>query len=179
LAQQASVQPVIVCSAAEDEPALRLSSLLNCKAVILSGTPLRETCAVLEHCDVFIGNDSGSAHLAAAMGCRTIVISRHPRDGDPNHSNSPLRFGPYCETARVLQPATGVDTCTGGCQVSAPHCIMAVSVNEVIAAARNVLGSRPSIPRADRAERHVILNFRPVSFNSRSLFLNCQRSQRL
>jgi heptosyltransferase-2 len=179
LAQQASVQPVIVCSAAEDEPALRLSSLLNCKAIILSGTPLRETCAVLEHCDVFIGNDSGSAHLAAAMGCRTIVISRHPRDGDPNHSNSPLRFGPYCKTARVLQPATGVDTCTGGCQVSDPHCITAVSVDEVIAAARNVLGSKPAIPRADRAKRHVILNFHPVSFNSRSLFLNCQRSSRL
>ena len=48
---------------------------------------------MLERCDLFIGNDSGTAHLAAAMDCKTIVISRHPRDGDPNHSNSPVRFG--------------------------------------------------------------------------------------
>jgi ADP-heptose:LPS heptosyltransferase len=179
LAQQVSVQPVIVCSEAEDEQALRLSSLLNCKAIILSGSPLRETCAVLEHCDLFLGNDSGSAHLAAAMGCKVLVISRHPRDGDPNHNNSPLRFGPYCKTASVLQVATGLDNCTEGCHVSEPHCIMAVSVDEVVAAARNMLGSKPAMPRAEQAKRRVHLNFHPVSFNSRSLFLNCQHSSRL
>src|SRR5271157_945951 len=175
LAQQMSVQPIIVCSAGESEPALELAKLLNCGPIILSGSPLRETCAVLEHCDLFLGNDSGSAHLAAAMGCRTIVISRHPRDGDPNHSNSPLRFGPYCKTARVLQPATGVDNCTGGCHVAEPHCIMAVSVDEVFAAARKMLGSKPVIPHAEKAKRQVLLNFHPVSFNSHSLFLHSQR----
>ena len=63
---------------------------------------LREVCAVLECCDIFIGNDSGCAHLAAAVGCSTIVVSRHPSDGDPNHYNSPVRFAPYANNARVF-----------------------------------------------------------------------------
>ncbi len=113
------------------------------KAIILAGAPLREACAVLERCDLFIGNDSGSAHLAAAMDCKTIVISRHPRDGDPDHSNSPLRFGPYCREARVLQPATGLDACTSSCRVTEPHCITAISVDDVVSAARAMLGNPP------------------------------------
>jgi ADP-heptose:LPS heptosyltransferase len=115
----------------------------DCKAIILAGAPLREACAVLERCDLFIGNDSGTAHLAATMECKTIVISRHPRDGDPNHSNSPLRFGPYCRQARVLQPATGLDACTAGCRVTGPHCITAVSVDDVVSAAQAMLGNPP------------------------------------
>ncbi len=137
LARRFRLQPVILCSAGERDQALTLAGVLNRKAIILAGAPLREVCAVLERCDLFLGNDSGTAHLAAAMNCKTIVISRHPRDGDPNHSNSPLRFGPYCRDARVLQPATGLEACTGGCRVTEPHCITAVSVDDVVSAAQD------------------------------------------
>jgi len=149
LAKQVRVQPVILCSAGEREQALKLAELLSCETIILSGAQLRDVCAVLERCNLFIGNDSGCAHLAAAMGCKTIVISRHPRDGNPDHGNSPLRFGPYSRGARVLQPATGLDTCTGDCRLPEPHCITAVSVDEVVAAARQVLGGNPAAPDAD------------------------------
>ncbi len=142
LARQVVVQPVIVCSARERDRALKLAKLLNGEAIILAGVPLRKVCAVLERCDVFIGNDSGNAHLAAAMACKTIVISRHPRDGNPNHSNSPLRFSPFCREARVLQPATGLDACTSGCRVKEPHCITAVSVDDVVSATQAMLGSK-------------------------------------
>ncbi len=33
-----------------------------------------ETAYLLKHCDVFVGNDSGPGHIAAAMGTRTIVL---------------------------------------------------------------------------------------------------------
>ena len=144
LSRLVRVQPVIVCSAGERPQALHLAKSLGCEPVILSGAPLRQVCAVLERCDLFIGNDSGAAHLAAAMDCKTIVISRHPRNSDPNHGNSPLRFAPYCTEARVLQPPTGLDACTVCCQVPEPHCITAVSVDDVFAAAWRVLGSEPS-----------------------------------
>ena len=156
LARKVEVQPIIVCSAAEREAALKLAELLRCAPILLSGGPLREACAVLERCDLFIGNDSGTAHLAAAMDCKTIVISRHPRDGDPNHGNSPLRFGPYCRRARVLQPATGLAACTSCCRVLEPHCIKAVSVDDVVAAVRAMLGSKPT--RAERWEPKLLLS---------------------
>jgi len=139
LSRQFRVQPIIVCSRGERQQARALENLLGCETIILSGVPLREVCAVLEHCNLFLGNDSGAAHLAAAMDCKTIVISRHPRDGDPNHGNSPLRFAPYCRQARVLQPVTGLENCTFCCRVPGPHCILAVSVDEVLAVAWRML----------------------------------------
>jgi hypothetical protein len=100
---------------------------------------------VLERCDLFIGNDSGSAHLAGAMNCKTIVISRHPSGGDPNHANSPIRFAPHCDRVRVLQPAAGLDACKAECLSSDPHCIRAVSVDQAVAAAREILLRGPSL----------------------------------
>ena len=145
LAQQVPARPVIVCSAEERPMAMHLASLLHTPPIVFSGAPLRQVCAVLEHCHLFLGNDSGAAHLAAAVDCKTVVISRHPRHGNPNHSNSPLRFGPYCKTTRVLQPAAGLDACTEACQIRGPHCILAVSVDEVVAAARALLTNKPAV----------------------------------
>jgi heptosyltransferase-2 len=142
LSRQARVQPVVICSAGERAQALQLAKLLSCEPIILSGAPLRDVCAVLERCDLFIGNDSGAAHMAAAMDCRTIVISRHPGDGDPNHGNSPLRFAPFGRETRVLQPATGLGTCRDCCRVPEAHCILAVSVDEAVAAAGEMLGRK-------------------------------------
>jgi heptosyltransferase III len=157
IAERLRVQPVIVCSANEGEQALHLAKLLPCGPIILSGAPLREVCAVLERCDLFIGNDSGAAHLAAAMDCKTIVISRHPRDGNPNHANSPSRFGPHCSEARVLQPATGLDSCSDCCRMPEPHCITAVSVDDVVAAGRAMLSGPPAKlhPEFTKTSNHV------------------------
>ncbi len=139
LDKERRVQPVIICSHEEKEEARKLADLLPCEAIIVSGAPLRKVCGVLERCDLFIGNDSGSAHLAGAMNCKVIVISRHPAGGDPNHPNSPVRFAPFCDRVRVLQPAKGLEACTTGCLVSEAHCITAVTVEEAVAAAREVL----------------------------------------
>ena len=102
---------VILCSGVERGEAERLAAMLPGKSTMICGAPLRDVCAILERCQLFIGNDSGCAHLAAAMNCPTIVISRHPRDGDPNHFNSPVRFGPRAANARVLQPLSGLPGC--------------------------------------------------------------------
>jgi ADP-heptose:LPS heptosyltransferase len=145
LEEKHRVQPVIICSHDEREEAGNLARLLPGKAIVMSGAPLRKVCAVLERCDLFIGNDSGSAHLAGAMNCRIIVISRHPAGGDPNHANSPVRFSPYCDRARVLQPAAGLDRCKVACVSSEPHCILAVPVGQVAAAAHEMLKGDASL----------------------------------
>ncbi len=174
LARRVRVQPVILGSAGERTHALKLAGLLAGEAIILGGVPLREVCAVLERCHLFIGNDSGSAHLAAAMECKTIVISRHPRNGDANHSNSPQRFAPYCRAMRVLQPATGLDACKGACQAPGPHCIAAVSVDEVVAAAHRMLGGEAAM--AWRREQDVPLNCHPEQAGV-ALDLNCHHER--
>lgn len=41
---------------------------------VLSGLPLRELAAVIAGCDVFVSNDAGPMHIAAAVGTPTIGI---------------------------------------------------------------------------------------------------------
>ena len=110
-------------------------------------------CAVLEQCDLFIGNDSGPAHLAAAMNCPTVVVSRHPRNGALDHSNSPARFAPRGGRVMVLQPASGMDDCTECCREAEAHCILQVTVDEVLAVSMKLLQE----PRreAGRAPDHI------------------------
>lgn len=144
-----NIQPVIICAAAELGDALELDTLLRRSAIIISGARLREVCAVLERCSLFIGNDSGCAHLAAAMDCRSVVISRHPRNGDPNHFNSPVRFAPHGSTVKVLQPLVGRAGCRDACVESGPHCICDVSVENVVSTALELLSlARPVSPPA-------------------------------
>lgn len=139
LAKHMTVQPVITCAPGERDEAVRLAAMLPMEPILATGGELREVCAVLEACDLFIGNDSGAAHLAAAMKCRVIVISRHPRSGDANHPNSTVRFGPFCEHARVLQPDEGLDECSSHCRRGDPHCINAVQPKAVVEAALAML----------------------------------------
>jgi ADP-heptose:LPS heptosyltransferase len=136
-------QAVIVCSANEIGEASKLAALLQVAPIVIAGAMLREVCAVLERCEIFIGNDSGCAHLAAAVGCSTIVVSRHPSAGDPNHFNSPVRFAPYATNVRVLQPASGRDKCRLACIEPGPHCILGVNVDDVTSVALHMLGSQP------------------------------------
>jgi heptosyltransferase-2 len=139
---QHRIQPVIVCSEEEDAEASALSVKLPAPPYILSGVPLRTVCAVLERCDLFLGNDTGTAHLAAAMDCPTIVISRHAASSDPAHPNSPARFAPLCAQYRVLQPQAAAAGCTTSCRSIAAHCILGVTVEHVIEAANEVLPFR-------------------------------------
>jgi hypothetical protein len=74
------------------------------------------------------------------MKCSTIVISRHPKGGDPLHPNSPARFSPWGVAKRVLQPEHGLDDCDARCrEISRPHCILQIAVQDVVAAAEVLL----------------------------------------
>jgi lipopolysaccharide heptosyltransferase II len=154
LSQAHAVWPVIICGREDLGEARGLQTLLQKRASVVSGLPLREVCAVLERCDLFIGNDSGCAHLAAAMGCRTLVISRHPLAGDPNHFNSPVRFAPWGAQGSVVQPL-GRDSCEEACTVPAmPHCILNVNVADVVSEAVRLLDlSAPSDARPQSSQR--------------------------
>lgn len=100
--------------------------------------PLAQLPEFLAGSRLFIGNDSGPAHIAASVGAPVIVISPHPADGDLAHRNSPSRFHPWGSNVDVLQPARALPPCRGSCSAHSPHCIRSVSVDEVVAAAESV-----------------------------------------
>ncbi|MEO8668055.1 MAG: glycosyltransferase family 9 protein [Bauldia sp.] len=93
----------------------------------------RPSAALVERCIAFVGMDSGPAHLAAAVGTPVAVIFCHPRDGAPDHVNSPRRFAPWGEPDKVLviQPETGLPPCREGCVAREAHCISQLTEEEV------------------------------------------------
>jgi heptosyltransferase-2 len=93
---------------------------------------LSEVAAAVKACDLFIGNDSGPAHIAAATGSRVVAVSCHPVNGDPESSQSPSRFGPRSAGSKVVQPSFFSEPCRGTCTASSAHCILGVSADMVI-----------------------------------------------
>jgi lipopolysaccharide heptosyltransferase II len=64
-----------------------ITSQMKNKALDATGRfSLEETFYLIKKCKVFIGNDSGPMHIAAAQGCRTIGLFG---------PNTPVLWGPY------------------------------------------------------------------------------------
>lgn len=142
LGSQCCIFSVIVCAPSEKRTAERLAALVDVPSCVIAEADLRVAVSVMELCDVFIGNDSGPAHMAAAAGCAVVVISPHPRGGDRNHANSPVRFAPLCERCIVLQPSESQPPCLTFCGGGAPHCILAVTPEQVVQAVQTVIPQR-------------------------------------
>jgi heptosyltransferase-2 len=58
----------------EEDLKERLREGMSGPAVIVSGTTMRQTAALIEHCDLFVSNDSALMHTAAAMKVPCLVI---------------------------------------------------------------------------------------------------------
>jgi heptosyltransferase-2 len=100
---------------------------------------LRQAAALLKRCALYVGNDSGPMHIAAAFGVPIVEISCHPATGSPAHPNSPVRFGPWKVPHVVLQPP-GSEACVEACAATEAHCILAIGVEAVSAAVRSLAG---------------------------------------
>lgn len=102
-------------------------------------TTLRQSAALLKRCSLYCGNDTGVMHLAAAVGIPVVEVSCHSHQGDVLHANSPMRFGPWGVPQRIVRPKEPADGCTTGCRARAPHCILNVQVDSVIAATSSLI----------------------------------------
>jgi heptosyltransferase-2 len=111
--------------------------------VSLVGTvSLRETLAVLRRGAVFIGNDSGIMHLAAAAGLPLVALFG---------PQSPVRFGPWGRRVRVIYKQFPCSPCRQKffkeCEPSLrgkPACIEAITVDEVFGAVEALLEEQES-----------------------------------
>lgn len=74
---------------------------------LIGRTTLRQTAASLARCQLFIGNDSGVKHLAAAVGVPVLEISAFRQGGNSGHHNSPDRFHAWGVPGQVIRPSSG------------------------------------------------------------------------
>jgi ADP-heptose:LPS heptosyltransferase len=117
-------------------------------AVLTLRGPLAETAAVLEQCRLYVGSDSGLAHLAAAVGTPPVTLFA-PADPD--------RVCPFGFRHLVVQPARSCCPCFmypweatyPRMKCAEPMCIREISVASVSATAdRALCGIAPGVQAA-------------------------------
>jgi ADP-heptose:LPS heptosyltransferase len=111
----------------------------ECARSVAGATSLIELTYLLSESQMFLGMDSGTAHISGGLGTPTIVISPFPSECQDDLPNSPVRFRPCGPRVHILQPARSIPPCSPNCTVSEPHCILQVSVEEVLSTAIELL----------------------------------------
>ena len=117
-----------------------LSGVAN-RFIDLSGVVTwRQTSALLSKCDLFIGNNTATLHIACAVKIPVIEISCHPSVADDAFYLSPTRFGALTKArSATLRPDAGDGDCVNGCVSKVAHCIRKISVDDVFMVAKELL----------------------------------------
>jgi len=140
LARDHAARLVVFGEAAERDLADELQRQLRNELVNLVGrTTLRQTVAILKRCALYVGNDYGVKHLAAAAGVPVVETNAYPLGASPTHPDSPCHFAPWGVPHRVLQPEKPRPPCSSACQAAEAHCIREVTVDQARAAAAQFL----------------------------------------
>lgn len=100
---------------------------------------LRVTMALLKRCALFVGNDSGIMHLAAAANIPMVAIFG---------PQSPVKFGPWSARAKVLYRDFSCSPCKQKffteCEPSSrlrPACVEAITVDDVYREAMQLMSN--------------------------------------
>jgi heptosyltransferase II len=117
----------------EKEIAALIRSNMKSQAISLVGeTSMRDLAALFASCSIFIGNDSGAMHVAAAAGLPVIGIFG---------STDPEGTAPVTEQFTLIREAVSCSPCfLRTCPVD-HRCMTRITVNSVLAAAKQLKNS--------------------------------------
>lgn len=129
----------VLVFAGPDETSLQnqMAELMKSLPILVRDMGLRELAALIQRCALYIGNDTGPMHIAAAVGTRVIAIFG---------STSSRRSGPYGNGHVVISKAVGCNPChpgrhPGGCKLGKCLAMEAVSLGEVSEAVERILSN--------------------------------------
>lgn len=98
---------------------------------------LLEFAAVLKRCAVFIGNDTGAMHIAAAVGTPVVGLF-----GPSN----PMEWGPRGKNVKTIYKGVDCRACFHPtCQRGEQNCMKQISVEEVFRAVREMMPNPASV----------------------------------
>ena len=101
-----------------------IQALMRGESINIAGkTTLIQLASILPTCNVFIGNDSGPMHLAAAVGTQTIGLYG---PGDPT------RFGPAGAKCQTIQRKSDCPCLGPVCRYGKSGCMSEIQVADVI-----------------------------------------------
>ncbi len=125
---------VLFGSAADRDSADAVKRHAMHRLVNLAGkTDLKEAMALISRCDLFISNDSGLMHVAAALGIPTVAIFG---------STNPVTTSPVGERTVIVRRDIECSPCLRETCPADFQCMDRITVNDVVAAAKGVLERR-------------------------------------
>ena len=123
----------------ERELQTQVSEMMDVPPILVQTENLRHLAALISTCDVYIGNDTGPMHIAAAVDTPVVALFG---------STNPIRSGPYGEKRTVVQSGIelGCNPChpgrhPGGCGAGSCEVIAGITVEQVLAAVKRYTSS--------------------------------------
>jgi len=131
LAGEFPARVVIFGAPAEAAIAEQVAACTHCNPVILAGkTTLGQLMGLIRECNLFITNDSGPMHLAAALNTPQLAIFG---------STSEIATGPLGARARVVKHQVDCNPCfLRECPIDF-RCMLGITVERVVGEARKML----------------------------------------
>ena len=136
LRQKHGLASVVNLGARDDQIAAEVrGELQNCAAVLDAQLDVRELIALIAASRIVVGNDSGPAHLAAALQRRSVVIFG---------ITDPVQWRPWQSDHRIVQTGATFDHPRGdkAIMVTNPRPISSITVDEVRQNCEELLASR-------------------------------------
>jgi lipopolysaccharide heptosyltransferase III len=129
LARYPDVRLLVLGGGAEEEQAAAtLTASWGVRSVNLVGLSISDTAAVLERCCLYVGNDTGTMHLAASVGVPCVAIF--------SARDNPGRWEPAGAGHIVLRREVPCAGCVlTDCVEHQKICLTSIGVDEVVAAA--------------------------------------------
>ena len=113
----------------ERERQAQVAKMMDVPPILVKTENLRHLAALISACDVYIGNDTGPMHIAAAVDTPVVALF-----GSTNH----IRSGPYGDKRTVVQSGInlGCNPChpgrhPGGCGTGSCEVIAGITMQQV------------------------------------------------
>ncbi len=125
-------RPVLLQGPADAEPVEQVQKCLENPVPVLVNNSARDLKGVLAQVALFVGNDSGPAHLAAALGTPTVAIFG-PSD--------PVLWSPRGPQVEIVRQPVSCAPCEADSRLTCSEriCLEGVEVGEVVTRCRNLL----------------------------------------
>ena len=124
----------------ERELQAQVANMMDVPPILVQAENLRHLAALISLCNVYIGNDTGPMHIAAAVGIPVVALFG---------STNPIRSGPYGDKHTVVQNGIdlGCNPChpgrhPGGCGAGSCEVIDEITVEQVLEVAECYTSSK-------------------------------------
>jgi heptosyltransferase III len=146
LIKELNIYPIVFGGPEDRQLGDRLIAAWGRGANAAGKVPVRLSAAILASCELYVGNDTGTMHLAAAVGTRCVVAMAAV--------DWPGRWNPYGSGHTVLRSEVSCAGCRLEiCTVEGLRCLKDISVTAVVGACQAALKDTPGNSLIVKEER--------------------------